>query len=146
MIKTFRGLLADGAQDRIRLKTNKGNIGYRIVKFQGLEASANTNTESTMKIHKIKQTSIVDEIDFTDGDLLAAMVIIGVTSGAPEHQIVIFDSEIFNQDIYISVKGADYSASVNYYIELEQVKLNENESTMATLQSIRDVAETRSFG
>ena len=141
MIKTFRGKLADGAQDTIRLNTRDGSVGYRIVKFQGLEASANTNTESTLKIYSVKQTAIVDEIDFADNTLLAAMVIIGVTSGAPEHQIVIFDREVFNQDIYISSKGVDYTADVNYYIEPEQIKLDLNENTVATLKNIRNKTE-----
>jgi len=35
MIKTFRGLLADGGQDRIRLSTIKGKVGYKIAKFEG---------------------------------------------------------------------------------------------------------------
>ena len=34
MVKTFRGILADGGVDRIRLSTKKGKIGYRIVKLQ----------------------------------------------------------------------------------------------------------------
>ena len=34
MIKSFRGKLADGGQDTIRLGTNKGLTGYRIIKFQ----------------------------------------------------------------------------------------------------------------
>ena len=34
MIKSFRGILADGAEERITLHTNDGKTGYRIVKFQ----------------------------------------------------------------------------------------------------------------
>ena len=34
MIKSYRGLIADGAQDRIPLHTNDGKTGYKIVKFQ----------------------------------------------------------------------------------------------------------------
>ena len=34
VVKTFRGLLADGGQDHIRLQTIKGKVGYRIVKYQ----------------------------------------------------------------------------------------------------------------
>ena len=30
MIKTFRGILADGDQNKIRLTTKKGKIGYKI--------------------------------------------------------------------------------------------------------------------
>jgi len=33
VVKTFRGLLADGGQDRIRLSTIKGKVGYKIAKF-----------------------------------------------------------------------------------------------------------------
>jgi len=143
MIKTFRGLIADGAEDTIVLHTNDGSTGYRIVKFQGLAPSANSNIESTMKIYKVSQTSIVDEIDFSDNTLLAAMLITQSTTSntAPEDQTVIFDKEIFNQDIYISLKGADYSSSINYYLELEQVKLDLSESTVATLKDIRNLEQ-----
>jgi len=51
---------------------------------------------------------------------------------------IIFDHEIFNQDIYVthwSDSGAD---ACNYYIELEQVKLSVDESTVATLKDIRN--------
>jgi len=140
-IKTFRGLIVDEGQDTIVLHTNDGSMGYRIVKFQGMAPSADVNIESTMKIYKVKQTSFVDEVDFSDNTLLAAMIITQGASShtAPEDQTIIFDREIFNQDIYISLKGASYSASVNYYLELEQVKLDLNESTVATLKDIRNI-------
>ena len=51
-IKTFRGLLEDGAQERIRLETLDGKTGYRINKFQIMneEAGAAANEmESTVK-------------------------------------------------------------------------------------------------
>jgi len=139
-IKTFRGLIADGAQDTINLHTNDGKTGYRIVKFQALAPSANVNIESTLKIYKVSQGTIVDEIDFSDNTLLAAILITQSSSGHnyPEDQTVIFDREIFNQDIYVSLKGADYTANINYYIELEQVKLDLNETTVATLQNVRE--------
>jgi len=144
MIKTFRGQLADGGQDRIRLSTTKGKVGYRIIKFQGLSPSANNNIESTMKIYKSKQTTFVDEIDFTDGDLLAAMVITQSTTSntAPEDQTVIFDREIFNQDIYISLRGADYSSNINYYIELEVIELSELGAEYTTLKDLRTGTST----
>jgi hypothetical protein len=53
---------------------------------------------------------------------------------------VIFDNEIFNQDIYITqsdVEGATAS-SCNYYIELEQMDLALDEATVATLKDIRN--------
>jgi len=92
-----------------------------------------------------KQTSVTagsPVVDFTDGNLLAvaqlvqaASVLYQTTTGP-----IIFDREIFNQDIYITHTDSESGYSCNYYLELEQVPLNENESTMATLQSLRTVA------
>jgi len=42
MIKTFRGLIADGETDTIVLHTNDGSIGYRIVKFQVIQEQPGT--------------------------------------------------------------------------------------------------------
>ena len=53
MIKTFRGLLAHGGQDRIRLSTIKGKVGYRIKKFQLMPQDANEDTEHVMKIYSV---------------------------------------------------------------------------------------------
>ena len=139
MIKTFRGKLADGGQDKIFLRTIKGEIGYRIVKFQTIGPDNNTTFENVVKIFKIKQSTIDANIDFTDGDLLGATLTEGSgTSGVTGFKPVIFDKEIVNQNIFITNKG---TTSINYYLELEQIKLNDNESTMATLQSMRQVAE-----
>jgi hypothetical protein len=141
MIKTYRGLIADGGQDHIRLKTNRGDIGYRIVKFETIGPDNNTTFENVLKIYKLKQSTIDVNIDFTDGDILAATLTEGSSaSGVTGFKPVIFDKEIFNQDIYITNSG---TTSINYYLELEQVKLNENESTMATLQSLRRFALPR---
>ena len=53
--------------------------------------------------------------------------------------MIIFDKEIFNQDIYITSKTITGSDEANYYIELEQVKLDLNENTVATLKDIRNI-------
>ena len=37
MIKTFKGTIADDGQDKIRLSTKKGKIGYRIIHFFHLQ-------------------------------------------------------------------------------------------------------------
>ena len=42
----------------------------------------------------------------------------------------------FNQDIYITCKS---SGNMNYYMELEQIKLDLNENTVATLKDIRNI-------
>jgi len=141
MIKTFRGLLANGAQDTIVLHTNDGKTGYRIVKFQVIgNEPGEEHLESTVKIYKVSQTTVDNTVDFS------SQVLLGVAYYQDRHEInypssmdVIFDKEIFNQDIYITHRETDGSgAAINYYLELEQVKLDLNESTVATLQSIRN--------
>lgn len=141
MIKTYRGLLADGGQDKIRLRTNKGEVGYRIHKFQIIPKNAGTaDLEGAMKIFKLKQTSIVGGFNFTDGDLLAG-AFFSIRDNAYFNEIILFDREIFNQDIYITYFDSSTGEAMNYYLELEQVKLTDNQTTMATLQSLRQLAE-----
>jgi len=141
MIKTFRGLLKDEEQDTIVLHTNDGSTGYRIVKFQVIGPDESETAEATIKIYKIKQTTINGTIDFSDNTLLAAALYQQNATGQnyPLDTAIIFDNEIFNQDIYISQKGGASSAKINYYIELEQIKLDLGESTVATLKDIRNL-------
>ena len=141
-IKTFRGLIADGAQDTILLHTNDGSTGYRIVKFEMMANNPGTDAnESTMKIYKISQTTVDNEVDFSDNTLLGA----GYYSDSANENYgwkgtVVFDNEIFNQDIYITHMETVGSKAMNYYLELEQVKLDLNENTVATLKDIRNLA------
>jgi len=143
MIKTYRGILVDGGQDRIYLKTNKGDIGYRIVKLQIIRKAPTGSIDHVVKVFKNKQSSVPSSsatIDLTDGDVLAVAALSGTAFGEYDTTIV-FDKEVFNQDIYVTHTDNDGSDDCNYYIELEQVTLNDNESTMATLQSLRQIAE-----
>jgi len=139
MIKTFRGLIANGAQDTINLHTNDGSTGYRIVKFQtiGKNLTGEAN-ESVMQIWQSEPLAAVNKalVDFSSTILLA--VAYWKSHGDTLFsQSVIFDSQIVNQDIYITQASPDTSEPCNYYLELEQVKLDLNENTVATLQSIR---------
>jgi hypothetical protein len=141
MIKTFRGLMADGAQDTIVLHTNTGSTGYRIVKFQMFpKYVGQTDYENVVKVYKVAQTSIDALVDFSDNTLLAAGYVEGYSGNADTDGFyTIFDQEIFNQDIYITHKDVSTGAAVNYYLELEQVKLDLNQNTVATLKDIRNV-------
>ena len=131
--------MADATQDTIRLSTNNGLTGYRIVKFEVIAKSPfNATQESVLKIYKYKQDAIDGIIDFNDGTLLA----IGVfkqhdSTSYMAWDSVIFDNEIFNQDIYITNYDAATGESMNYYLELEQVKLDVNEAAVATLKDMR---------
>ena len=139
MIKTFRGLLADGGQDRIRLGTIQGKIGYRIVKLQiiGIQPSS-VNSESTVKIFKDSQSSITDTIDLTDSSLLAvAYRETYAASSSNEPEVIIFDKEIFNQDIYITHENTETGKGCNYYLELEVIPLTDHAAEYATIKDIR---------
>jgi len=141
MIKTFRGLMADSTQDTVVLHTNDGSTGYRIVKFEIMtSAPGTTRTEHIVKIYKVQQATIDGLIDMSENTLLAAATYAedsGAYTAAPV--IVIFDEEIFNQDIYITHLEVNSSQAVNYYIELEQVKLDLGESTVATLKNLKNL-------
>jgi len=143
-IVSFRGKMVDSTQDTIVLHTIDGSTGYRIVKFQVIGPDANEDIESTIKIYKKKQSTFTQEIDFSDNTLLAAALLSQSVSSQiyPSQQTVVFDNEIFNQDIYVTTVGFNYAATINYYIELEQMPLDLNENTVATLKDIRNIART----
>jgi hypothetical protein len=144
VIKSFRGKINHGAVDQVVLHTNTGSTGYRIVKFQLMAvAPAAQANESIVKIFKIPQTesSVSGTIDFADNTLLAAGFLIENSDArymnAP---VVIFDNEVFNQDIYLTYFDQDgNNGACNYYIELEQIKLDLGENTVATLKDIRNI-------
>jgi len=140
-IKTFRGLIADDTQDTLLLHTNDGSIGYRIVKFELMFSAPGTQSvENVVKVYKIAQTAIDGLIDFSDNTLLAAGWIAGSTSATYGwNTTVTFDNEIFNQDIYITHADVAGAGTVNYHLELEQMKLDLNENTVATLKDIRNI-------
>jgi len=141
-MKSFRGKMSDDSIDTITLHTNTGSTGYRIVKFQIMPVNADTNVETTMAIYKIPQTAASADLDFSDNTLLAGAIYTTSASNLynPE-PVIIFDNEIFNQDIYITLKGASGGpATMNYYIELEQISLDLTENTVATLKDIRNIA------
>ena len=148
-IKTFRGKIDDGGQDTIVLHTNTGSTGYRIVKFEIISEQPVTGgaAEHVIQIWKIEQatpSTTTVSIDFSNQVLLAAATWSGSDNPVYQsHQQVLFDREIFNQDIYVTHTNTDGSTACNYYIELEQVRLDLNENTVATLKDIRNIEAQR---
>ena len=140
VVKTFRGLLADGGQDQIHLGTIKGKVGYKIVKFQlmGYDVSAE-DYENVVKIYKDSQSTIDGFVNFTNSTLLAAGIwnSSGSSNVYPDDMTVIFDNEIFNQDIYITSKDTKTNSGMNYYIELEVIPLTDQGAEYTTLKDIR---------
>jgi len=140
MIKSYRGLIADGGQDTINLHTNDGKTGYKIVKMQLIgEQPGTTNIEATVKVFSVPQTTVTNNIDFSDNTLLAAgHHAKGNNTSEVVSDIVVFDNITFNQDIYVTAIDTQASEPVNYYIELEQVKLTEDQALIAIVKNLRN--------
>ena len=144
-IKSFRGQIVDGGQDTIVLHTNNGSTGYRVVKFQifPVKPGATNHVENVVQIWKEEQATVPTtnpDVDFSDNRLLgAAYLTDDVNLASGPDSIVIFDNEIFNQDIYVTHTDVNGTLACNYYIELEQIKLDLMENTVATLKDIRNI-------
>jgi len=145
MIKTFRGLIGDGEEDTINLHTNDGKTGYRIVKFQLFPNKPGTQSvEATVSVFKVTgkgSGTAIAIVDFSDSNLLAAAFYQNDHAHYyTDTSTVVFDHDIFNQDIYVTMTdtvSTGVDELINYYIELEQMSLDLNEATVATLQNIR---------
>ena len=146
-IKSFRGLMNDGDIETIPLRTNNGSTGYKIIKLQVMPAN-DVNTESVLKVLSVPTRNATtgaieanNTIDFSDQKLLAAVYFSmhGSSDTYPEDATIVFDNMIFNQDIYLTLKGQNTAQPLNYYIELEQMKLDLNQNTVATLKDIRNI-------
>ena len=139
MIKSFRGLLGDGGQVTIRLGTNKGEVGYRIVKFQAIANSPGAQSqESVLKIFTYEQATVDGTVDFSNSELLGVVYYRDNNNDIyPSSNEIIFDHVKFNQDIYLTHSDVAVCQSCNYYLELEQVKLSKDEAAVATIKDMR---------
>ena len=141
-IITYKGKLPIGVQEKIHLSTNDGLTGYRINKFQIMSSTPGASQTVTYvaKIYTTDQTNnITDTVDLSDSDLLAVIYYANsVTPSNPISEQIILDKETFNQDIFIYITDPDGNTHpCNFYIELEQFKIDLNTSTYHTLKNIR---------
>jgi hypothetical protein len=139
---SFKGQLDEGLEEKLKLSTLKGKTGYRIHRFDVIMATPGASDyECTVKVYAKAQGSGSTDIDFTESDLLAvAYLEDGDPSDFPMSKMVIFDSEVFNQDIFVNTASRTGTVPVNYYIELETVELTDLQSTQLTLKSLRQIA------
>jgi hypothetical protein len=142
-VKSFRGKLADLATETIHLHTNNGSTGYRIKKLEIMSAQPGVVDEShVVQIFTVPQTdtSTYDNIDFSDPTLLASAFLQQDDQNYnPGFESISFDNKTFNQDIFVTHADVKSTQPINYHIELEQVTLDLNENTVATLQDIRNI-------
>jgi len=150
IIKSFRGLIADGVQDTIVLHTNSGGTGYRISKFDVMPTiiAEGADTEHIVMIWKVERTdtelgdTTTTRPNFSNQVLLGTAILIQDVAGSGHGYwpSVIFDNEIFNQDIYVTHRDVSGTGvACNYYIELEQMNLDLTQNTVATLKDIRNI-------
>jgi hypothetical protein len=146
-IKTFKGMLPIGEQEKIRLTTNDGLTGYKIKNFQIISSTPGASTyELIGKIYLTDQFGkITPTADLSESDLIAvAFQSFNASTSSPGYlEPVIFDKETFNQDIFVyivDVSGNTIPAS--FYLELEQFKIDLNTSTFHTLKNIRSRTQT----
>tara|TARA_B100000575_G_C22962046_1_gene555790 strand:- start:32 stop:487 length:456 start_codon:yes stop_codon:yes gene_type:complete len=146
-IKSFKGQIIDNGIDTVVLHTNTGSTGYKIVKLEVFPVTPGAaNVENVLQIFSVPQSGTTSATpDFNDNTLLgAAYFIDNGSSAVPTTQTISFDNQVFNQDIYITQRDIANAtpgngSALNYYIELEQIKLDLTENTVATLKDIRNI-------
>jgi hypothetical protein len=143
---SFRGLLADGGQDKIRIQGPVGAIAWRITKFQGFpNLPATVDQESLLLVWREKQTSVpisAPTVDFTDSELLAAAYYVGMSSTyGYSSDVVIFDNALFSRNIYVTHTEGVSSFKQNYYIELEEVKVSKAGMAQLAVAAARRLEE-----
>jgi len=132
-VHSFKGLLADGAQTKIRIQGPVGAIAWRITKFQIMpHAPGDNNDQEHVVIIWREERSSAEMADtttsrpnFVNNELLGTAINISDISTSLNYaESVIFDNTLFSRNIYISHRDiAGGAQSVNYYIELEEVKV-----------------------
>jgi len=125
-VHSFRGLLGDGGQRKIRIQGPVGAIAWRITKFKSVPAEPFGKTqESVTKIYREAPTSVDGVVNFEDDELLGVAVFKQHDSSSyMAYDSVIFDNALFSRNIYVTHLDANTGESSNYYIELEEVKLS----------------------
>ncbi len=140
MIKTFKGLAADDSITKIRLSTNEGLVGYRILKLRVMAEDYTASNEVCVKLFTVEPEAATATFDFSDPTMVAAAYLDAPTAAHAygTDDAIVVDNKIVNQDMFLTAKdSAGAAKSANWYLELEQVKLDLNEATVATLKDMR---------
>ncbi len=141
-IHSFRGLLEDGGQDKIGIQGPTGDRAWRIVKFEVMSNAPKTADHvGIVKIwRELQSTVTATTIDFTENELLAcALWREGNLLAEVQTVTTIFDNALFSRNIYVTNVDADASVGMNYYIELEEVKVTKAGMAQLSLAASRRV-------
>lgn len=152
-IVTFKGSIDHDTKQEIRLSRNNGLTGYRIRKLQlfpagaqnsgGFDYSYKACVTAYSTDHDPQEPAAANDyrmVEFDDPTLLAAgfFTMSASADTNPEELWVVIDNKKINQDIFLTYfnVGAN-DVPINYYLELEEMKLSLDEATVATLKDIR---------
>ena len=136
-IKSFRDAITHNTQHKISLSGGDSDTGYRLVKFEAMPQVPDGSHESVLQIFTKKQSAASVQIDFSNDTLLAAIWYAFEGSGSGDaagYMKQIFDTVVVNQDIYITCKGGQ-GKNMNYYIELEEVKMTNGEQAVVNFRA-----------
>ena len=105
------------------------------------EKPGQDNYEGTITVNKVDFTP-QNKIHLTDNNLLAVAFWAGNAAAfnyGPFNPPIIFEQEIFNQDIFIGYNDllSDTVKGMNYYLEIETMSLTDNATVVSTLRDIR---------
>ena len=144
MIKTFKGVISSytttgTGKKQIRLSTSDGKTGYKIKKFQAMGTDlTGRDQESVLQVFSVDPGTPTGTVNFDNPTLLAALFYESVASTSYfGDQLIIVDNKTINQDIFVTHDEAKSDHNVNFYLELEQVKLSVDEATVATVRDMR---------
>jgi len=126
---SFRGLLADGGQARIRIQGATGEIAWRITKLEIFPAIPGVQSfENVVQIWREEQTSVIGTVDFTNAELLGVAYFenSNAIGEASTQALTIFDNSLFSRNIWVTNDDVNTTGgqACNYYIELEEVKVS----------------------
>lgn len=120
-VHSFRGLLVDGEEREISIQGPIGDRAWRITKFELFPNNPGATIDANVKVWRESPGSAGSTIDFDNAELLAAAMYYNGTYEI-DHTVV-FDNALFSRDIYVQHHEQLGSDPINYYIELEEVKV-----------------------
>jgi hypothetical protein len=143
---SYKGQIAIGLQEKIKLSTLNGKRGYRIKKLQCMPGRPGVDSgELIVKVYTKDQRGAIDStVNFSEADLVGVAFYKSHANNVYSvSDTIIFDNEVFNQDIFVTMTDAEGGTDPgNYYIELETVELSSAQATQLTLKSLRAIFST----